>query len=187
MFLLFFLQFVTSCSRPPLLGFAYLKPPFSIRCVEVSDDQVEGDSLTFLCGLSCDTVELTTSCPSRTLETPWAVFSEVSSPFARRSPAVDFPLRQHALICSNCPTTAKRASCVTNCATLLAWTPALSSPNSTASGRSTQHSCVMVPEPNRCVLLRWCGFCPRQSGLFRMKRVEGAESLRTHWLSFWSL
>lgn len=34
------LQFVTSCSRPPLLGFAYLKPPFSIRCVEVSDDQV---------------------------------------------------------------------------------------------------------------------------------------------------
>ncbi|XP_063502765.1 ubiquitin-protein ligase E3B isoform X1 [Pongo pygmaeus] len=35
-----FLKFVTSCSRPPLLGFAYLKPPFSIRCVEVSDDQV---------------------------------------------------------------------------------------------------------------------------------------------------
>ncbi|ELV09550.1 Ubiquitin-protein ligase E3B [Tupaia chinensis] len=34
-------QFVTSCSRPPLLGFAYLKPPFSIRCVEVSDDQRE--------------------------------------------------------------------------------------------------------------------------------------------------
>ncbi|KAJ0067507.1 hypothetical protein NL108_007981, partial [Boleophthalmus pectinirostris] len=34
-----FLKFVTSCSRPPLLGFAYLKPPFSIRCVEVSDDQ----------------------------------------------------------------------------------------------------------------------------------------------------
>lgn len=37
----FFVQFVTSCSRPPLLGFAYLKPPFSIRCVEVSDDQVK--------------------------------------------------------------------------------------------------------------------------------------------------
>lgn len=35
-------QFVTSCSRPPLLGFVYLKPPFSIRCVEVSDDQVCG-------------------------------------------------------------------------------------------------------------------------------------------------
>lgn len=46
-----FLQFVTSCSRPPLLGFAYLKPPFSIRCVEVSDDQVvmskEGESALF--------------------------------------------------------------------------------------------------------------------------------------------
>uniref|UniRef100_M0R8Z5 HECT-type E3 ubiquitin transferase n=1 Tax=Rattus norvegicus TaxID=10116 RepID=M0R8Z5_RAT len=39
------LQFVTSCSRPPLLGFAYLKPPFSIRCVEVSDDQDTGDTL----------------------------------------------------------------------------------------------------------------------------------------------
>ncbi|XP_053509842.1 ubiquitin-protein ligase E3B-like isoform X3 [Ictalurus furcatus] len=36
-----FLKFVTSCSRPPLLGFAYLKSPFSIRCVEVSDDQGE--------------------------------------------------------------------------------------------------------------------------------------------------
>ncbi|KHJ75141.1 HECT-domain protein, partial [Oesophagostomum dentatum] len=35
-----FLKFVTSCSRPPLLGFSYLEPPFSIRCVEVSDDQV---------------------------------------------------------------------------------------------------------------------------------------------------
>uniref|UniRef100_A0A8C2SIC7 Ubiquitin-protein ligase E3B n=1 Tax=Capra hircus TaxID=9925 RepID=A0A8C2SIC7_CAPHI len=38
-------RFVTSCSRPPLLGFAYLKPPFSIRCVEVSDDQDTGDTL----------------------------------------------------------------------------------------------------------------------------------------------
>ncbi|KAG7244042.1 hypothetical protein INR49_006203 [Caranx melampygus] len=38
-----FLKFVTSCSRPPLLGFAYLKPPFSIRCVEVSDDQYIND------------------------------------------------------------------------------------------------------------------------------------------------
>ncbi|VDK39721.1 unnamed protein product [Gongylonema pulchrum] len=35
-----FLKFVTSCSCAPLLGFAYLEPPFSIRCVEVSDDQV---------------------------------------------------------------------------------------------------------------------------------------------------
>ncbi|KAF4074772.1 hypothetical protein AMELA_G00242960 [Ameiurus melas] len=34
--------FVTGCSGPPLLGFAYLKPPFSISCVEVSDDQRHG-------------------------------------------------------------------------------------------------------------------------------------------------
>ena len=33
-------QFVTSCSKPPLLGFAHLEPPFSIRCVEVSDENV---------------------------------------------------------------------------------------------------------------------------------------------------
>jgi len=33
-------QFVTSCSKAPLLGFANLEPPFSIRCVEVSDEQV---------------------------------------------------------------------------------------------------------------------------------------------------
>ena len=38
------LQFVTSCSKPPLLGFAHLEPPFSIRCVEVSDDQVRQSS-----------------------------------------------------------------------------------------------------------------------------------------------
>ena len=37
------LQFVTSCSKPPLLGFAHMEPPFSIRCVEVSDDQVSED------------------------------------------------------------------------------------------------------------------------------------------------
>jgi hypothetical protein len=41
----FFLQFVTSCSKPPLLGFAHLEPPFSVRCVEVSDDQVSSVSL----------------------------------------------------------------------------------------------------------------------------------------------
>lgn len=40
-----FLKFVTSCSKPPLLGFANLEPPFSIRCVEVSDDQDSGDTV----------------------------------------------------------------------------------------------------------------------------------------------
>uniref|UniRef100_T1GS63 HECT-type E3 ubiquitin transferase n=1 Tax=Megaselia scalaris TaxID=36166 RepID=T1GS63_MEGSC len=35
-----FLKFVTSCSKPPLLGFAHLEPPFSIRCVEVGDDEI---------------------------------------------------------------------------------------------------------------------------------------------------
>lgn len=37
-----FLKFVTSCSCPPLLGFAHLQPPFSIRCVEVGDDDDRG-------------------------------------------------------------------------------------------------------------------------------------------------
>lgn len=40
-----FLKFVTSCSKPPLLGFAHLEPPFAIRCVEVSDDQDTGDTV----------------------------------------------------------------------------------------------------------------------------------------------
>uniref|UniRef100_A0A1I8JIS5 HECT-type E3 ubiquitin transferase n=2 Tax=Macrostomum lignano TaxID=282301 RepID=A0A1I8JIS5_9PLAT len=40
-----FLKFVTSCSRPPLLGFAHLQPPLSIRCVEVAEDQDTGDTL----------------------------------------------------------------------------------------------------------------------------------------------
>ncbi|XP_014671275.1 PREDICTED: ubiquitin-protein ligase E3B-like isoform X2 [Priapulus caudatus] len=40
-----FLKFVTSCSKAPLLGFSNLEPPFSIRCVEVSDDQDTGDTV----------------------------------------------------------------------------------------------------------------------------------------------
>ena len=40
-----FLKFVTSCSCPPLLGFSHLNPPFSIRCVEVGDDDDRGDTL----------------------------------------------------------------------------------------------------------------------------------------------
>merc|ERR1739838_293498 len=40
-----FLKFVTSCSRPPLLGFAHLQPQFSIRCVEVPDDEDTGDTV----------------------------------------------------------------------------------------------------------------------------------------------
>uniref|UniRef100_F7A8M5 HECT-type E3 ubiquitin transferase n=1 Tax=Ciona intestinalis TaxID=7719 RepID=F7A8M5_CIOIN len=40
-----FLKFVTSCSRPPLLGFANLQPQFSIRCVEVPDDEDTGDTV----------------------------------------------------------------------------------------------------------------------------------------------
>ena len=39
------LQFVTSCSKAPLLGFAHLEPPFSIRCVEVPDDSDSGDTV----------------------------------------------------------------------------------------------------------------------------------------------
>ena len=39
------LQFVTSCSKPPLMGFAHLEPPFSIRCVEVGDDDDTGDTI----------------------------------------------------------------------------------------------------------------------------------------------
>ena len=33
------LKFVTSCERPPSLGFASLQPPFTIQRVECSDDQ----------------------------------------------------------------------------------------------------------------------------------------------------
>lgn len=39
------LKFVTSCSKPPLLGFAHLQPPFTIRCVEVGEDADDGDTI----------------------------------------------------------------------------------------------------------------------------------------------
>lgn len=46
---------MTSCSKPPVLGFAHLKPPFSIRCVEVGDDEDTGDTIgNFFFVLHCD-------------------------------------------------------------------------------------------------------------------------------------
>ena len=33
-------QFVTSCSKAPLLGFGHLEPAFSIRCVDVPEEEV---------------------------------------------------------------------------------------------------------------------------------------------------
>jgi ubiquitin-protein ligase E3 B len=33
------LRFVTSCSRPPLLGFKHLHPPFTIRIVPAEGDE----------------------------------------------------------------------------------------------------------------------------------------------------
>ena len=38
-------QFVTSCSKSPLLGFSHLEPPFAIRCVEVAEDEDTGDTI----------------------------------------------------------------------------------------------------------------------------------------------
>lgn len=32
------LKFVTSCSRPPLMGFTSMSPPFSIRAVDESEE-----------------------------------------------------------------------------------------------------------------------------------------------------
>ena len=34
------LKFVTSCSKPPLLGFAHLQPPFTIQCVNSDGSEV---------------------------------------------------------------------------------------------------------------------------------------------------
>ena len=49
-----FLKFVTSCSKPPLLGFENLEPPFSIRCVETQEESSLSASLTLnvlqMCG-----------------------------------------------------------------------------------------------------------------------------------------
>jgi len=35
-----FLKFVTSCSKPPLLGFAHLHPTFTIQCVSADGDEI---------------------------------------------------------------------------------------------------------------------------------------------------
>ena len=44
-------QFVTSCSKPPLLGFAHMEPPFSIRCVQTAEEEVQITSIAnIVCG-----------------------------------------------------------------------------------------------------------------------------------------
>ena len=35
------LKFVTSCSRPPLMGFSSMSPPFSIRAVDESEEATD--------------------------------------------------------------------------------------------------------------------------------------------------
>ena len=35
-----FLKFVTSCSKPPLLGFAHLHPTFTVQCVAADGAEV---------------------------------------------------------------------------------------------------------------------------------------------------
>jgi ubiquitin-protein ligase E3 B len=40
-----FLKFVTSCSRPPLLGFKHLHPSFTVRCVQVSHSEESGETV----------------------------------------------------------------------------------------------------------------------------------------------
>lgn len=82
---------------------------------------------------------------SRTPETHLAVFLGAFSPSAKKSLVDDFPRHQRASTSSNCLTTARRASCVTSCAMLSAWTRALSSLNSSSSGQATQEG-VGLPQ-----------------------------------------
>ena len=42
-----FVKFVTSVSKPPLLGFQYLRPPFTIRYVPVDVDEKEDEGFSF--------------------------------------------------------------------------------------------------------------------------------------------
>lgn len=84
---------------------------------------------------------------SRTLAIRSAAFLGDFSQSERRSLVVDFQRHRLASTCSNCPTTAKRVSCVTSCAMLLVWTQALSCPNTTSPGQSTWERCVRLPEP----------------------------------------
>lgn len=102
---------------------------------------------------------------SRTPETHSAVFLGAFSPSAKKSLVDVFPHHQRASTSSNCLTTARRASCVTSCAMLLAWTRASSYLNSSSSGQATQEGCVGLPktrlwgsvyvEPARSVALNY--------------------------------
>ena len=42
-----FVKFVTSVSKPPLLGFQYLRPPMTIRFVPVDVDEKEEEGFSF--------------------------------------------------------------------------------------------------------------------------------------------
>ena len=42
-----FVKFVTSVSKPPLLGFEFLKPPMTVRFVPVDADEKEEEGFSF--------------------------------------------------------------------------------------------------------------------------------------------
>ena len=60
-----FIKFVTSVSKPPLLGFQYLRPAFTVRYVpvDVADQEEEGFSFKHLFMVSAGYVHACTHTP----------------------------------------------------------------------------------------------------------------------------
>lgn len=110
----------------------------------------------------------------RTLGTPSAVSSGASSPSERGSLVGDFRLHLHVSTCSSSPTTARKASYVTSCATLSVWTQALSSPNSVASGQSAQEGCIIQSDTKQEAQLTCVGaFNIKGASLKQNRTLEG--------------
>lgn len=105
-------QFVTSCSKPPLLGFAHLEPPFSIRCVECNDDEVRilpKDGLSLVESLATCFKTLVLFSFHRMRVTRLAVyFAGFSASVGGVILLADCQPRPRVLICSNFQTTERK-------------------------------------------------------------------------------
>ena len=82
-----FVKFVTSVSKPPLLGFQYLRPPMTIRFVPVDVDEKEEEGFSFkhlFMGPTQKTARLPTAATCfNTLKVRSCVVARYSSAYAR--------------------------------------------------------------------------------------------------------
>ena len=95
------LKFVTSCSKPPLLGFAHLQPPFTVQCVSSDGNEVPSVMAFFGMGRK-ETSRLPSSATCfNLLKLPNFKSRKVSTTSAQASPRIPHGAPTHPFLVPN--------------------------------------------------------------------------------------